>query len=125
MLKNSLSINELKEAFFSLQTNKSSGYDDIKFNVFKKCFGEINESLKYIFNLSLENRIFPEKMKIAKVTPFFKNGDSGNITIYRQMSVLLFFSKVLERIIYNRLDKYLCEQSYDTQSGLDSKKVIL
>ena len=50
--------------------NKSSGYYDINFNVVKKCFGKINEPLKYIFNLSLENEIFPEKMKIAKVTPF-------------------------------------------------------
>ena len=48
MEKNSLSINELKEAFFSLKTNKSPGYDDINFNVVKKkCFGEINEPLKH------------------------------------------------------------------------------
>ena len=42
MDKNSLSINELKEAFFSLKTNKSPGYDDINLNVVKKCFEEIN-----------------------------------------------------------------------------------
>ena len=45
MKKNSLSINELKEAFFSLKTNKSPGYRDINFNVVKKYFGEINEPL--------------------------------------------------------------------------------
>ena len=33
MEKNSLSINALKEAFFSLKTTKSPGYDDINFNV--------------------------------------------------------------------------------------------
>ena len=42
MDKNSLSINELKEAFFSLKTNKSPGYDDINLNVVKKYFEEIN-----------------------------------------------------------------------------------
>ena len=62
MEKNSLSINELKETFFSLKTNKSPGYDDINVNVVKKCFGEINEPLRHLFNLSLENGIFPEKM---------------------------------------------------------------
>ena len=46
MEKNSLSINELKEAFFSLQTKQSLGYGDIDFHVFKKYFGEINEPLK-------------------------------------------------------------------------------
>ena len=28
----------------------------------KKCFGEINEPLKHLFNLSLEKETFPEKM---------------------------------------------------------------
>ena len=31
-----LSMNELKDAFFSLKSNKSPGYDDISFNVLKK-----------------------------------------------------------------------------------------
>ena len=101
--KNSLSINELKEVFFSWKTNKSPGYDDINFNVLKKCFGEINEPLKQLFNLSLENGIFPEKMKIAKVIPLFKNGAPENIANYRPISVLPCFSKVLERIMYNWL----------------------
>ena len=119
MEKNSLSINELKEAFFSLKTNNSPGYDDINFNVVKKCFGETNEPLKHLFNLSLENGIFPEKMKIAKVIPLFKNGDPENITNYRPISVLPCFSKVLERIMYNRLFKYLCEEKllYSKQFG--------
>ena len=102
MKKNSLSINQLKEALFSLKTNKSPGYDDINFNVVKKCFGEINEPLRHLFNLSLENGIFPEKMKIAKVIPLFKYGDPENVTNYRPISVLPCFSKVLERIMYNQ-----------------------
>ena len=108
--KEILSVNELKEAFFLLKTNESPGYDDINFNVVKKCFGEINEPLKYLFNLSLQNGIFSEKMKIAKVIPLFKNGDPENITNYRTISVLLSFSKVLERIMCNQLYKYLCQE---------------
>ena len=110
MEQNLLSINELKEAFLSLKTNKSPGYDDINFNVVKKCFGEINEPLKYLFNLSLENGIFPEKMKIAKVIPLFKNGGPENILNYHPISVLPCFSKELDRVMYNRLYKYLCEE---------------
>ena len=36
-----LSMNELKDAFFSLKINKSPGYDDISFNVLKKCFSSL------------------------------------------------------------------------------------
>ena len=34
-----LSINELKDAFFSLKINKSSGVEDVSFNIIKKYFG--------------------------------------------------------------------------------------
>ena len=37
-----LSINELKDAFFSLKINKSLGHDGGSFNVIK-CFGELYE----------------------------------------------------------------------------------
>ena len=33
------------------------------------------EPLRYIFNLSIEKGIFPDQLKIAKVTPLFKKGD--------------------------------------------------
>ena len=73
MGKNSLSINELKEAFFSLKSKKNPGYNDINFNVAKKCFGEINEPIEHFLNLSLENEIFPEKNENCQSnTPFQK-----------------------------------------------------
>ena len=103
-------INELKEAFFSLKTNSIPGYNNINFNVVKRCFGIINEPLKHLFNLSLENGVFPEKRKNTEETSFFKNGDPKYITNYSPISVLPCFSKVLERITYNRLYKYLCEE---------------
>ena len=65
----------------------------------------INEPLTHLFNLLLENGIFPEKMKIAKVISLFKDGDPENITNYRPISVLPCFSKAFERIMYNRLYK--------------------
>ena len=63
-----LSINELKDAFFSLKINKSSGVEDVSFNIIKKCFGVLCEPLIYLFQLSLEKGVFPEDLKIAKVT---------------------------------------------------------
>ena len=57
---NILNINELKEAFSSLQTRKSSGHDEISFNVFKSCFGYLSKPLLHIFRLSLEKGISPD-----------------------------------------------------------------
>ena len=37
--ENNLTVNEVKEAFFSLKLKKSPGFDEVSFNVIKKCFG--------------------------------------------------------------------------------------
>ena len=114
-----LSINELKNAFFSLNINKSPGHDGVSFNVIKKCFGELCEPLKYLFNLSIVKGIFPVDLKIAKFTPIYKADHSSNISNYRPISVLPCFSKMLERIMYNCLQKYLKDQNilYDKKFG--------
>ena len=46
-------------------------------------------------------------MKIAKVIPIFKSGDSSQITNYRPISLLTVFSKIIERIVYNKLVSFL------------------
>ena len=94
-----LSMNELKDAFFSLKINKSPGYDDISFNIVKICFSSLCKPLKYLFNLSIEKGIFPDDLKIAKVTPIYKADDKSDVSNYRPISVLSCFSKILERIM--------------------------
>ena len=66
MPTDSLTINEVKEAFFSLKINKSPGYDETSFNVIKNCFNERNMVLNYLFEMSLESGIFPDKLKMLE-----------------------------------------------------------
>ena len=114
-----LSINELKDAFFTMKSNKSPGVDEIDVNVVKKCFGTLATPLHHIFDLSLSQGIFPDSLKVAKVTPIYKKDDPTELGNYRPISVLPCFSKVLERIMYNRLYKHLKENSilYNKQFG--------
>ena len=51
MESNQLCIDELKDAFSSLEINKSTAYVAIGFNVVKKCYGELYDPLKFIFDL--------------------------------------------------------------------------
>ena len=69
------------------------------------------EPLIYLFQLSLEKKAFPDNLKIAKVTPIYKAGDSGDISNYRFMSIVPCFSKILERLMYTCLYKYLKENN--------------
>ena len=122
MQHKSVSINELRDAFFSLKLNKSPEYDGISFNVVKKCFSELCEPFKHLFSLSIEIGVFPDKLKIARVSPVYKAGVSSDLTNYRPTFVFPCFYKILERIMYNRLFSYVSQEKilYSKQFGFQS-----
>ena len=106
-----LTDDEIKETLRTLKPNKSPGYDNISSSVVNETSDIFFTLLKYIFNLSLQQGIFPENLKIAKVSPIYKKVEEFLLTNYRPILVLSCFSKLLERIMYNRLFKYLSENS--------------
>ena len=101
--------NKLKqyENNIHVKSNKSPGYNKLQVNVIRKFYHELKIPLMNIFSLSLKTGIFPEKMKIAKVSPIFKEDDQSILSNYRPISVLPCFSKILECIMYSRLNAYL------------------
>ena len=56
-----LSEKGFKDAFFTLKTNKSPGYDNLHVNVIKNMYHELKISLMNIFSQSLSTGIFPDK----------------------------------------------------------------
>ena len=108
-----LTDEKVRTTFYSLKTNKSPGYDDISSNEIDNVFDFMVESLRYILSSSLAQRIFPEEIKISRITPIYKGGEKENIVNYRPISVLVCFSKILERIMYKRLYLYLTENNYN------------
>ena len=127
----SVTEEELKRTFFSIKPSKTPGYDNINVNVIKKIYEELKTSLMQIFNPSLSTGIFPDKIKIAKVSPIFKNGEKDLLTNYRPISVLPCFSKILERIMYDRLYSYFIEnkilfkKQFRFRSGHSTDHVLL
>ena len=109
--ESSLTENELEEAVKSLKKNKASGPDGLDVNIIISVYKIIKRPLLKISNDSLLLGIFPQTMKIAKVLPFYKSGKKNLKTNYRPISVLSSFSKILERIMYNRLYSYLSENN--------------
>ena len=53
-----LSINELIDEFFSLRINKSSGVDDVSFNIIKNAFGCFADSQSTYFSYLLKRGYF-------------------------------------------------------------------
>ena len=83
--------------------------------------------LAHVFNKSLQTGIVPDKLKIAKVIglPLYKNDNPEQFKNYRPISILPCFSKIIERMMYNRLYSFLTKQHYIRKNNMDSEKYML
>lgn len=79
----------------------------------------IIKPLTHVINLSFSQGVFPSQLKKAYVIPLYKGGDSQLMKNYRPVSVLSVFSKVFERLMYNRLMEYISNHNvlYNFQFG--------
>ena len=91
---------DTKKVIISLNKTASAGCDDIPMVVLKQCMYYIMKPLVHVCNVSFQQGIFPDQMKMAK-KPKFKNGDKHNMQNCRPKSVLSAFSKILEKLMYN------------------------
>ena len=90
-----------------LKASTSEGFDNISTQILKQTMKEVATPLTHIVNLSLSHGIFPNDMKLAKIVPVFKNGNTKLFNNYRPISILPAFSKILEKIVCNRLLHFL------------------
>ena len=100
-----ISPNEI--LLLQLSGSKATGLDKISSKVLKIAPPVISDSLTYIFNQAVTLCTFPNGWKIARVIPFFKNGQRNLPGNYRPISILPALSKVMERILYTQLNEYL------------------
>ena len=78
-----------------------------------------------ISSTCLTSGIFPSKLKTAKVVPVFKVDDPCLIENYGPISILPDFSKNLEKIIYNRISRYLPENMILSNTSLGRERNTL
>ena len=89
-----LNFDEFEEAFKSLKRNKAAGFDDLSSNIIIDAYNSLKNVLFHVFKFSIKQGIFPDSLKIAKVTSIFKSGAKDNVTNYRPIPILPVFSKV-------------------------------
>jgi hypothetical protein len=71
-----VTVQEMERVIISLNKKASAGCDDIPMLVLKQCMDYIIKPLVHICNVSFQYGIFPDQMKIAKIKPLLKKGDS-------------------------------------------------
>ena len=89
--------------------NSSPGWDGISPHIVKMTSSIFIKPLLHICNLSILHGVFPNELKVAKVIPLYKGGDSMLLVNYRPVSILPVFSKLFERLMYDRLLQFIDE----------------
>ena len=102
MIDNNATVRMIK----SMKMSQSKGHDGISSELIKLINTDISSSITVIINQSLTTGIFPDRLKIAKVTPIFKKSNKKLICNYGPISVLPVISKVFETVLQEQLTEY-------------------
>ena len=90
-----------------LENKTSCGHDGISNKLLKCIKHELSKSLTLIINQMLTAGIFPESLKLSKITPMYKKGDRVFLENYSPISLLPTISKIFERVIHDQLYDYI------------------
>ena len=102
-------INEaqMKKEIMELNARKSAGHDEIPPKIIKVSVTTLLTPLTELYNVSVEESMFPLDLKYANVTPFFKNDDNTNKENYRPIRILSSISKIFERLIFQEISSHV------------------
>ena len=98
---------EIENIISTFSSAKSSGPYSIPTHLLKLLKEVLSYPLEILFNYSFQSGTVPDQFKIAKVIPIHKKGSLTVVSNYRPISLLSVFNKILEKLIYNRVIKYL------------------
>ena len=114
---------EIFNTIMSLNSAKASGHDNISAYFLRISASVLAPILEFYFAKAFEYGNFPSSLKIAKVIPLFKSGSIHEAQNYRPISLLSSLSKVLEKLIKERLVKFLREHKCRFYSVTRQSKV--
>ena len=114
---------EIINIISSLDPIKSTGPNSIPTKILKLLKNDISAQLSDIFNVSFSTGVFPTMLKIAKVVPIHKKQSKLAYSNYRPISLLSNLEKILEKLMYSRIFKFLNDSNsiYSLQFGFRQK----
>lgn len=125
------SENEIILLINNLNIKKSCGPDNIPALTLKNNVAAFAKILAQIFDLIIQTGVYPDCLKIAKVVPIFKSGETSDCNNYRPISTLSIFNKILEKMLVNRitdflnLHKILFDLQYGFRPGSSTQTAII
>ena len=98
-----------------LYPNKAAGPENVPTKILRVLAFILSPYLSDTFNKCYETGIFPKSLKIAKIIPVHKAKQKDIASNYRPISLLSPISKVLEKLLYIRLEKFFSKNNVITK----------
>jgi hypothetical protein len=83
LFRNKIDSSEIIKIVNSYKDETAAGYDKVTIKMLKYIIEFVINPLVYIYNLSLEQNVFPNELKLTAIKPIHKGGDPTNINSYR------------------------------------------
>ena len=90
---------------------KTGGLGDVSSRFLVVCGSYVSAYICKLFNLCIDQGVFPKNLKLAKVTPIHKKGSYNMISNYRPISVLSNISKIFECLMHSRINQFFMSQN--------------
>lgn len=121
-------ISDFEITYMASQLNKNAatGLDKLSGKFIIQNLDLFVKNLVFLINDAINNGVFPDSLKLAKIVPICKNKKNSAQVLnnFRPISVLPFLSKFFEKVIYSQLLKYFEHNNLftDCQYGFRKKK---
>ena len=115
----------VKKVVRNLDSSQAPGPDCFPLVVLKNCEPELLYILAELFNMCLKESCFPDFWKVSLVVPVFKKVVERSIVkSYHSVSLLSVVTKVLEKLVSNRIVDHLekCGLFSNSQYGFRSSR---
>ena len=110
---------------------KGRNLKSIPMFIYKYLSPVISPIISKIFNISIEEGVFPDCLKTGRVVPLHKSGDATVENNYRPITTFPVLSKLFEKLLHSRMYSFASEYNlivpfqYGFQSGLSTSDALL
>ena len=115
---------EVHDILSTLDTTKAARIDGISPRILRHCASSLLTPICHLFISSITTGNIPTEWCTHCIIPIHKSGNKTLVNNYRPISLLCILSKVLERIVYNRIMSFINNTfSYYSSIWLSSGEV--
>ena len=118
-----VTLDELRHTVFGMRNSGACGTDGVCIRMLKAGFPAIGGVILHIINSCINHSDIPDPWKHSTVRPIFKSGNPSDPSNFRPISLVPVIMKVVERIVYQQLYRYLSHNNLlaSSQHGFRSR----